>query len=102
MTNKLSTSLALLLTGLLTAPAARANPWYITGTGSWNQSQGSSPTQLLPWGSNYCYLTRVSGRYAGAGEHVQVFTDSSGFWNVGGGSQQHDVPASANCFTYTD
>jgi hypothetical protein len=99
--DKISMSVGLLCASVLTATAARADPWYIMDTDSWSQSlDNTTPTPLLDWSNNYCYLTRVSGRYAGDGESVQVYRDGS-LWYVRGSSHQRDVTATAKCFTYT-
>ncbi len=84
---------------MMASSSAVAMPSYISKSATWNQ--GSSPTPLANSGSNFCYLTRVSGRFAGDGEWAQVWDDGTkNSWFVGGTSQQAGVTASANCLPF--
>jgi hypothetical protein len=84
---------------LLGAGSANALPWYINATGSWSQGNNGA-TPLASSNDSFCYLTRITGRFYGDGERVQVFADDTQTWYVGGQSQQIDVGASANCLRY--
>ena len=61
---------------LLGAGSAHALPWYITATGSWSQDNNGT-TPLASSNDSFCYLTRVTGRFYGDGERVQVFADDT-------------------------
>jgi hypothetical protein len=67
-----------------------------SGTYSWYQGMGpvrmdSSDT------TRACVLTRVTGRFGGVGESVEIYS-SGGAWYLGGASQQVDLGATAVCF----
>jgi hypothetical protein len=80
---------------------ASAMPAYITATGTWSQDNPNIP-YLVSSANNYCYLTHVVGHFVGGGEWVHVYIDSDNNWRVGGGSQQQNVAASANCLAYSN
>lgn len=79
---------------IATATAARADSVHL-----WQQGQ---PTlTMVPAANNYCYLTRVAGRFRGYGERVRVRV-MNGMWELGGASQQIDVAAWARCFARSE
>ncbi|QRK08436.1 hypothetical protein JQX13_52460 [Archangium violaceum] len=66
-----------------------------SGEYSWSQDQ-SYPTYLGSATGRVCFLTRVAGKFEGAGEWVHVYT-SGGSWYLTGSSEQHGLSASARC-----
>jgi hypothetical protein len=68
---------------------------------NWDQSQQPNPTVMIPQNQGLCWLTRVVGHYAGAGEQVYV-TGSNGYWVLTGSSQQNNVGGSATCRYWSD
>ena len=102
------------LAGASTAHAAL--PSYITNEKVW--LQGTPIQGMGDAGTNFCYLTHVSGKFVGAGEWVRVWSgdpgqgDASGVgigpspgttWWVGGSSQQANGGEQANsmCIAYS-
>lgn len=59
-------------------------------------SQGSSPVPMGSASDRVCFLTRVTGRFAGGGEKVQAYV-YGGSWYLGGTSHQKGVAATARC-----
>jgi len=76
-----------------------ASPVLIGGwaTGPWTWSSNQRTRPLPPVASNVCVLTRVSGKFAGTGEAVQL-TDDGTNWLLQGFSHQSGVSAEAYCF----
>ncbi len=70
--------------------ATFAEPGYVSGT--WQQ--GAGPTLLASSANYLCWLTRVTGRFDGGGESVQVY-QSGGYWYLGGSSEQVGVAGAA-------
>jgi hypothetical protein len=68
--------------------------------------QGETPKDLGPAEGQACFLTRVQGDFAGAGEAVRVFQSSAGRWILSGQSLRADpdqfVSGSARCVPATD
>ncbi len=69
---------------------------YITGT--WTVGQGARP--LASSADYFCFLSKVTGAFAGGGEWVDVY-GSNGWWYVSGGSLQGALSATATCVKYT-
>ncbi|AZZ96950.1 MULTISPECIES: hypothetical protein [Pseudoalteromonas] len=63
---------------------------------TWNQ--GESQKILASAKTHVCYLTKISGKFKGSGEAVQV-VQNGGYWILSGKSQQHSVTATATCTT---
>ncbi len=61
---------------------------------TWNQGWGDTP--MRPHADHFCFLTRVSGNFDGAGEMVRIYQNGS-YWYLGGTSQQAGVSANATC-----
>ncbi len=69
--------------------------------GTWDQSLGNV-TKGVGGAADYCFLTRVSGKFRGGGEEVRLRRDpKSGAWTLGGRSQQSGVAARATCLPMT-
>jgi hypothetical protein len=83
--------------GASSANAAPAPP-IVYPVGYWLQGDVSA-TRLADTTNYFCYLTYVTGRYAGGGESVHVYA-SDGYWYVGGSSAQQGVEAGATCVDY--
>lgn len=75
----------------------RSSPWRITSH-AW--SQGNPQTWMMPASEGVCMLTGIGGKFAGAGERVEIVEDS-GFWVLRGHSMQHGVQATAQCVPYS-
>ncbi len=56
---------------------------------------------MIPTYQGFCYLTKVQGRFEGAGETVRI-EQYNGSWMLNGNSMQFDVSASASCVNYYD
>ena len=73
----------------------------IYGPYTWHQRQGSSRTFLgnFDEGNGVCFLSGVSGKFAGSGEHVEITFESYSRrnWMLGGDSGKRDVSATAYC-----
>lgn len=64
---------------------------------TWNQ--GATPKSMGAVNADRaCFLTRVSGKFAGGTERVEIFT-SAGSWYLGGASLQVGVSARARCIS---
>lgn len=61
---------------------------------TWSQGQPHVP--MGPTSDRVCFLTRVTGRFHGAGEVVNAYI-SNGSWYLGGSSQQSGIGATARC-----
>lgn len=59
-------------------------------------SQGSAPVPMGPASDRVCFLTRVTGRFAGGGETVHAYINGNS-WYLGGTSYQVNVAATARC-----
>lgn len=81
---------------------ARCTPRNFAGrtlsvTPEFTWSQGQAKTRMATDdGFTACVLTRVTGRFHGDGEAVEI-TRSNGAWFLGGKSQQSGVAARARC-----
>jgi hypothetical protein len=75
----------------------RSTPWRITNH-AW--SQGNPQTWMMPASDGVCMLTGIGGKFAGAGERVEIVEDS-GWWVLRGQSMQHGVQATAQCVPYS-
>lgn len=64
------------------------------GPYSWKQDTGA--VVMTPVSSSVCFLTKVSGHFAGDGELVQVTTQGTN-WVLTGASHQGGVNAEAMC-----
>ena len=69
---------------------------WATGPHTWSQAN-NLPTKLPLIADNVCVLTRLSGRFEGMGEKVQL-TDDGTNWYLQGKSQQDGVGGEAYCF----
>lgn len=47
-----------------------------------------------------CFLTKVTGKFEGAGEQVAITRDEHQEWHLYGKSMQRDVAATARCIKY--
>ena len=45
-----------------------------------------------------CFLTRISGKFEGGGEYVEVYIGKDDYWYLKGNSHQQDVAATAMCY----
>ena len=82
--------------GLIFAATANAqDPAWATGPYAW--SQGKAFKQMESTQTHVCILTKVTGDFDGGGEEVKVF-QASGYWYLGGKSQQTGVGGQAYCF----
>jgi hypothetical protein len=112
MKNALRIVVGMSLATLGSSTTAAAMPPYISNSTTWTQP--AFPTSLGDASSHFCYLSGLTGRFAGGGEWVRVWEgdQSSGnvngigigpatTWWVGGASQQQGVTASANCLPYS-
>jgi len=79
----------IVLISFLLPSAAHADKVFM-----WDQGKGA--ITMLPAADNYCYLTRVSGKFRGFGERVRVRV-SNGAWRLEGQSQQAGLSAWARC-----
>ncbi|WP_437723134.1 hypothetical protein [Sorangium sp. So ce861] len=61
---------------------------------SW--SQGRFQENMGNASNRACFLTRMTGKFKGGGEFIQVF-NNQGIWFLGGDSKQEGVGASARC-----
>jgi hypothetical protein len=78
----------------LSAASPPAVPFF-EGPFFWSQGQ---PMKFLRSGNDFvCVLTRVSGKFQGSGERVQLSLEQSG-WHLGGSSLQHGVGGASYCF----
>ncbi len=69
--------------------------------GTWDQSLGNV-SKGVGGAGDYCFLTRVSGKFRGGGEEVRLWRNpKSGAWTLGGRSQQSGVTARATCLPMT-
>jgi hypothetical protein len=59
--------------------------------------QGGTPRNMGSTDTRFCVLTRIQGRFRGAGEWVAI-SNVDGHWELDGRSQQIDVEAEATCF----
>lgn len=59
-------------------------------------SQGELPKYLGAAGSQFCFLTRMTGRFRGGGEYIYTSTVKNA-WFLEGSSLQEEVAASARC-----
>lgn len=75
----------------------RAAPWRLTNH-AW--SQGNPQTWMMKSNEGVCMLTGIGGKFAGAGERVEIVEDS-GWWVLRGHSLQHGVQATAQCVPYS-
>jgi hypothetical protein len=94
-------AVATLFSSIAVTNVASAMPSYITATNTWSQDNPNIPP-LISSANNFCYLTHVVGHFVGGGEWVHVYIDSDNNWRIGGGSQQQNVAASANCLAYSN
>lgn len=73
----------------------------LTSLGPYGWIQGE-PSRLLGRVRDInCYLTWITGHFAGRGEKVEITRDSNWWW-LGGTSQQNDVRALAHCVSAYD
>jgi hypothetical protein len=75
----------------------RSTPWRLSSH-SW--SQGNPQTWMMKSSEGVCMLTGIGGKFAGAGERVEIVEDS-GYWVLRGQSMQHGVQATAQCVPYS-
>lgn len=68
---------------------------WASGPFGWYQGMGAR--QLESFSTHVCVLSRMSGKFEGNGEWVQVWHDNSR-WYLSGNSQQHGVSAEATCY----
>jgi hypothetical protein len=66
-------------------------------TGPYTWSQGERARKLDSVAASVCVLTRLTGKFEGGGEAVQVTNDGTD-WYLSGFSQQRDVGGEAYCF----
>lgn len=81
--------------GTIKLPAPKPKPAPPPMTRTWSQSD-PQPILLGPVSDWFCFLTAVSGKFAGGGESVYV-SQSDDHWWLTGSSQQIDVSATAMC-----
>ena len=67
---------------------------------NWAQNQQPVSTVMMPLGQGWCFLTGVTGHFAGKGEAVYI-SESNGFWVLAGQSGQQDVAATATCVPWS-
>ena len=60
---------------------------------------GDPPIRLLPAERGFCYVSGISGNFAGGGEAVRVYVDD-GSWYIGGQSCQPGLWVEATCITW--
>lgn len=48
--------------------------------------RGAAPVRMIRKEEGFCYLTRVSGEFAGMGEQARVYIESDGYWYLHGSS----------------
>lgn len=69
--------------------------------GEFSWSQGQAPVPMGSSADRFCFLTAISGKFAGSGESVSAAIIGEGgpgaAWVLGGTSEQRDVSASAKC-----
>jgi hypothetical protein len=68
---------------------------YFSEESSWEQGQ-LFDTNLGSSSGRACFFTRISGKFEGASESVEIY-EFLGAWYLGGSSSQRDVAASARC-----
>ena len=68
-------------------------------TDSFRWVQGGGATRMIPVTEGICYLTGVTGSFAGGGESVRVRA-LNGLWILDGRSQALDVGATAHCWRF--
>jgi hypothetical protein len=73
----------------------------LTSLGPYGWMQGQPSTLLGRVRDVNCYLTWITGHYAGWGEKIEITRDSNWWW-LGGTSQQNDVSALADCVSAYD
>lgn len=67
-------------------------------SGPYKWSQGQPRTRMDNFGNSFCFLSEVSGKFRGGGEHIEITLDPySRDWLLGGDSQQQGVNAAAYC-----
>jgi hypothetical protein len=76
-----------------------ASPAYADSFFQWGQGNGAQ--KMLAAADNYCYLTRVRGKFMGYGERIRIRV-VNGFWQLEGQSQQQGVAAWARCFARSE
>jgi hypothetical protein len=62
--------------------------------------QGQQPIRLIKRDEGVCFLTGVSGHFAGGAESVKLWIDHDGYWYLGGDSKQQDVNADCVVLKY--
>lgn len=86
--------LILMLMAVLAARPAAADQVFM-----WQQGQATKT--LVTAADNYCYLTRISGKFRGYGERIRLRV-MNGKWELGGQSAQQDIAAWARCFARSE
>ena len=76
-------------------PPQLTQPWVVRKA-SW--SQGQPAVTLTSVATTFCVLTRLTGKFSGDGEWVQVYHDDT-TWYLAGGSKQSGVGGDATCFS---
>lgn len=73
-------------------------PWseglWVSDEFHWHQ--GENHVRMYPSSQCFAFLTKVTGRFEGGGEAVEIYA-KDGFWYLGGGSAQIGVAAVARC-----
>jgi hypothetical protein len=80
-----------------TGSASTAGEYTIDYDGEDQFHQG--PVKMAHSEEAMCYLTLINGKWAGEGEYVQIYPDSSGYWHLKARAlgNQH-VQARARCY----
>ena len=61
--------------------------------------QGSPAVKMIKATEGLCYLTAVTGHFAGGGEKVKIYRED-GFWVLGGFSHKQGIEADATCWVF--
>lgn len=79
-----------------TAACVKFNTSKMSST-DWKQ--GETPKTLTSAARSICYLSRMAGKFDGIQERIAL-SIVKGNWQLGGGSFQKDVAATATCLTF--
>jgi len=66
-----------------------------SGVKQYEWTNGQAPVRMLNKNEGVCFLSGLSGRFAGYGEEVRVRLADDGYWYLGGQSGQADLKAKA-------
>src|SRR6185503_2703175 len=60
-------------------PTPAVESWMTPGRAEYTWRQGNSPTPMIRSADGFCFLTRITGRFIGAGESVRIIAGADGY-----------------------